>query len=240
VTGATDPGGRLVSVLRTISEEADGPLRRMVCDAAARRLHAPGVGLAVAATDDLLQTLTCTPAAVDIEAAQVENGDGPALAAHRSGEPVLVPDLAVDERWHGLCGDGLAGEMVAAFSFPVRDGAVRLGTLNVYRDRAGGLDDDEHADALVFARLAFDLLLAPHDGVEGPPGGSAQATRWWRANGIPAPEVHQATGMVSVQFGIALADALAVLRAHAFAGSTPMAAVAAEVVARRLRFDPEP
>ncbi|MFD0630267.1 ANTAR domain-containing protein [Catenulispora yoronensis] len=50
-------------------------------------------------------------------------------------------------------------------------------------------------------------------------------------------EVHQATGMISVQLGVSLAEALVRLRAHAWAADRLLADVAADVVARRLRFD---
>jgi AmiR/NasT family two-component response regulator len=49
--------------------------------------------------------------------------------------------------------------------------------------------------------------------------------------------VHQAAGMVAVQLGIGVADALVRLRAHAFATGTPLHKLAEEVVDRRLRFD---
>ena len=52
-------------------------------------------------------------------------------------------------------------------------------------------------------------------------------------------QVHQATGMVTVQAGASIADALAILRAHAFSTETTLAQVAREVVERRLRFAPE-
>ena len=42
--------------------------------------------------------------------------------------------------------------------------------------------------------------------------------------------------MVSVQLGVGLAEALVRLRAHAYAGDRPLADVAADVVARRLRL----
>jgi AmiR/NasT family two-component response regulator len=50
--------------------------------------------------------------------------------------------------------------------------------------------------------------------------------------------VHQATGMISVQLGVSLEEALARLRAHAFAASAALGDVAGDVVNRRLRFDP--
>jgi hypothetical protein len=42
-----------------------------------------------------------------------------------------------------------------------------------------------------------------------------------------------------VQLGVSLADALARIRAHAYATNRPLREVAADIVARRLRFDPE-
>jgi hypothetical protein len=49
--------------------------------------------------------------------------------------------------------------------------------------------------------------------------------------------VHQAAGMVAVQLGIGVADALVRLRARAFATGTPLHKLAEDVVDRRLRFD---
>jgi hypothetical protein len=52
--------------------------------------------------------------------------------------------------------------------------------------------------------------------------------------------VHQASGMVAAQLGIGVGDALVRLRAHAFGNDRPLADVARDVVARRLRFAPGP
>ena len=49
-------------------------------------------------------------------------------------------------------------------------------------------------------------------------------------------EVHQACGMVSAQLEISLTEAAVRLRAHAYAEDRPLAEVAREVVARRLRL----
>jgi steroid delta-isomerase-like uncharacterized protein len=48
--------------------------------------------------------------------------------------------------------------------------------------------------------------------------------------------IHQATGMVSVQLDVGMAIALVCLRSHASAAGRPLADVAADVVARRLRL----
>ena len=49
-------------------------------------------------------------------------------------------------------------------------------------------------------------------------------------------EVHQAAGMLSEQLDIRAADALVMLRAHAYAEERPIDLVAREVVTRRLRI----
>ena len=47
----------------------------------------------------------------------------------------------------------------AVFAFPLRMGGIRLGVLDLYRDRAGALSDQELAEALAFADAATMLLL---------------------------------------------------------------------------------
>ena len=49
-------------------------------------------------------------------------------------------------------------------------------------------------------------------------------------------EIHQASGMVSIQLQVPVAEALVRIRAHAFADGRPLGAVAADIVARRLRL----
>ena len=49
--------------------------------------------------------------------------------------------------------------------------------------------------------------------------------------------VHQASGMVAVQLGVSVGEALLRLRAYAFANDRLLAEVAEDVVGRRLRFD---
>ncbi|MGH3311543.1 MAG: ANTAR domain-containing protein [Streptomyces sp.] len=61
--------------------------------------------------------------------------------------------------------------------------------------------------------------------------------RWSEQAGPQHPEVHQATGMVTVQLGVTAAVALVRLRDYAFAQDRRLSEVAKDVVARRLRFD---
>jgi len=100
--------------------------------------------------------------------------------------------------------------------------------LDLYRRAPGALSPTQMRDALSAADAATLILL----GLRSDPG-DEQA--WDRSWGNRA-EVHQATGMVVAQLGISAADALARLRAHAFAEQRLLGEVARDVVARRLRF----
>ena len=50
-------------------------------------------------------------------------------------------------------------------------------------------------------------------------------------------ELFQAQGMVMIQLGVTLTEAMTRIRAYAYAENRPLSDVAADIVARRLRFD---
>jgi len=87
------------------------------------------------------------------------------------------------------------------------------------------------------------MILGARTG-PGTPGGQDDCDASWDASRLDPTlgshaEIHQATGMVLAQLGIDATDALARLRAHAFAHQQPLLVVAADVVARRLIFSQE-
>jgi hypothetical protein len=53
-------------------------------------------------------------------------------------------------------------------------------------------------------------------------------------------EIDQATGMVTLQLGVGVAEAFASLRAYAYAHDRRLADVASDIVARRLRLHDDP
>ncbi len=118
---------------------------------------------------------------------------------------------------------------------PLTLGAIALGALEICRDVDGPLSSDELADALLFADTATALLLgrsAPQAALDGAELWGTEPERRW---GV----VHQATGMVSVQLDTDLGEAFLRLRAHAYLTGLRLSEVAADVVARRLRFAPD-
>jgi AmiR/NasT family two-component response regulator len=51
--------------------------------------------------------------------------------------------------------------------------------------------------------------------------------------------IHQATGMISVQAGVSLSEALLLLRARAYSLERPLVDVAQDVLNGHLSFDPQ-
>ena len=86
--------------------------------------------------------------------------------------------------------------MRAVFGFPLRSGTVRLGALNLYRDRSGPLTGDQHADALVVADVAARWVLEAQAGAA--PDTVAEELE---AGADFHFAVHNAAGIVSVQRG---------------------------------------
>lgn len=211
-----------------------GALRRL-CTAAVRAVPALGVGLSLMSEDGVRGVAAASdPASERIDELQFTLGEGPCMDAFASRRPVLEPDLAVGGavRWPiyapAVCREGVH----AAFAFPLQVGASRLGVLDLYREHPGTLSADELADALTFADVATTMLL---DGQEDAPAGAAAA-------GLDEAleyrfELYQAQGMVMVQMGVNLIEAMAVLRAYAYAHDRDLADVARDVVTRRLRLD---
>jgi hypothetical protein len=169
-----------------------------------------------------------------IERLQFDLGEGPCIDAHSEDRPILEPDLAdpAVPRWLAFSEPAVAAGVRAIFGFPLQVGAVRLGALNLYCDAPGSLSDEQHADALVMADIAAEAVLLMQ--AEAPPGALGAALQ----EGADFQSVvHQASGMVSVQLQVSVGQALIRLRGHAFGSGRPLAAVARDVVERRLRFD---
>jgi GAF domain-containing protein len=168
-----------------------------------------------------------------IEELQYTLGEGPCVDAYRQDRVVAEPDLAdpVTRRWLAFTPPAVAAGVRAVFGFPLRVGTVRLGALNLYRDRPGPLSGDQHADALVIADVAARWVL------EAQAGAPLDAVAEELEIGADFHfAVHNAAGMVSVQEGISVTEALIWLWAFAFSSDRLLADVAQDVVARRLRL----
>jgi len=226
---------RLRILTELVDQEAPELQTKRLCEVCAEVTVMSGAGIMLM-SDDVPQGSVCTTDAVSdlIEQLQYELGEGPCVDAYQQDRPVLEPDLADARtpRWPGFTGPAVDAGVRAVFGFPLQVGTVRLGALNLYRDRSGPLSDDQHADALVMADIAAQAVLVLQ--ANAPPGKLAAELE---ASADFQYVVHQASGMVAAQLEVSVAHALIRLRAHAFGNDRPLAEVARDVVDRKLRFD---
>lgn len=211
---------------------------RRLCAAAAGALDACGVGLTLMTGDGVRALGAATdPTTEQFEELQLTLGEGPCIDAFARRRPVLVAQLAdgAQARWPAYVPGIYALGARAVFAFPLQVGAARLGVLDVFRAHPGALSADDLTLALVFAEVAVAALL---DGQEQTRSGDGD-DRFDDMLG-PRTQVFQAQGMVMVQLGISLVDAIARIRAYAYAENRGLAEVAADIVAGRLRFDTDP
>ena len=175
---------------------------------------------------------------------QLTLGEGPGLDAATSGGPVLASDM-----------DEVEAVRRSRRRSPRRH--VRLGRRRSLRSRcrwgrsgpgswactgsgpATAAALSSSGDALVFADTATLLMLDAQDQTAGEavagsgPGGQPPDLALHRA------EIDQATGMLTEQLGVGIAEAFIRLRAYAYAHDRGLSALARDIVARRLRLSPD-
>lgn len=238
-----DPAAEVARVVELVEVEpaADdaapgtgGWLQRLCC-VATRDLPAWGAAVSLVAEQGSLGLA----AASDVTSANLDGlqfllGEGPCMDVLDLRRPVLVPELAGESgrRWPGYSAAAYDHGARSVFAFPLQVGAACAGVLDLYRDRVGSLSTDELTRALTFAQVATTALL----------DGQLRADRGHTPDGIDDVldsryALHQAQGMVMVQLDISLADAMARLRAYAYADERGLDQVAADIVARRLTLE---
>jgi hypothetical protein len=206
-----------------------------VCVAAVALLSLSGAAISLMVDGQLRGSAGVSePGIAAVQELQLELGEGPGVDVWTNDVPVLEPDLARrgTTRWPTFARTAEGAGVRAVFAFPLRTGAIRIGVLMLYRDRAGPLAGEELALGLVLADVATQVVLAVRAGA--PPDTvhallAREPAHW--------AEVHQATGMVSVQVGVSMDEAFVRLRAHAFGDGRSLRDVARDVVSRRLTLE---
>lgn len=205
-----------------------------VCVACAGVPSMTGAGIILSAGGEIRTSLgKSDPVEGVIEDAQFTFGEGPCIDAARHSAPVHEPDLAGPGllRWPIFSPRAVEAGVAAVFAMPLQVGATHLGAMNYYRILPGPLTHQQITDVLAISDLVAHTLIALQ--AHAPPGGLAPALA-----DVPfRAHVHQATGMISAQLDIDMAEALVRLRGFAYTQDSPIDEVAGRVVARTLRFD---
>jgi hypothetical protein len=151
--------------------------------------------------------------------------EGPARDAAIGRVPVMADSGALGDRWthYGPALAQLGVHAVAAVPLQLSEGA--FGALTAFGTGSAG-DLDVSALDTVADTLAHAVLSAPEPAVLGQdlPGVGVFE------DGDARPVVHQAAGMLSVQAHCTIANALALIRARAFADEEPLEATSGRIV----------
>ncbi|MCZ4512968.1 ANTAR domain-containing protein [Streptomyces sp. ActVer] len=230
----------MADVLRSLRLGGRGDPAR----ACALALGAEGVALSLLVGNGrMAEPLWCHPeVSARFEELQFTLGEGPGPDAVRTGSPVMEPDLdrVRPDRWPALLPPARDMGVQGVCCFPLGIGAIRLGVLTVLCDGDRTMSVQQSTDATALAAALTGALLngdgrGSRNGSGN--GGPALGLLLDRPTGLHRAAVHQATGMISVQLGVTMEEALLRLRAHAYSSERPLGEVADDVVARRLRFN---
>ena len=236
---------RLHRLLRLVDGEPrgdrDGGLAARldrICRVAVQVVPADGAGVTIMDSDarPLGTIAASSPVFRGLEDIQFTLGEGPCVEASAERSPVLEADLARvgRRRWPAYADSAQQEGVSAVFAFPIQVGAARLGVLDVYRFEAAPLAAESLRDALSLARICLTTMLSlPTAASVGEVAdGLGDAFRL-------SPEVYQAQGVVMIQLGVSLAEAMVRLRAHAYANGRPIGEVSREVLAGTIVFTRE-
>jgi hypothetical protein len=212
-------------------------LLNQLCGRAVHSLPATGAGMSLLSGGDRCRPAAAAdPVSERLEELQFVLGEGPCVDAVTSRRPVLVDRLGVDGpgRWPAYTSAAQEAGVRAVFAFPLRSGASRLGVLDFFRADEGHLSAPELGRAFALADDAVAILT-------GTPEADVVSTMdAEQLDELAGPaELFQAQGMVMVQIGGTLTQAMVRIRAYAYAENLRLIDVARAIVDRKLRFDPD-
>jgi ANTAR domain len=182
------------------------------------------------------------PVSEQLAELQLTLGEGPCHDVLASAGPVLASELGDAEsarRWPAFTPAACQLGAGAVFAFPLIVGAIRAGVLGLYRGAPGPLPGRQFGDLLILADAATLMLLGSEHG-DAENGDGAALDGQAPDLALHRAEIDQATGMLTVQLGVPVAEAFARLRAYAYSQDRRLADVAGDIVARRIRLGRDP
>ncbi|PRZ02646.1 ANTAR domain-containing protein [Isoptericola sp. CG 20/1183] len=221
MTAGLSPTELLGLLAQTLaSADAEEPLAVRLCRAVVKIVDGHGGTLAVASVPGDRMVVSTSTTYAQIDALQELLGEGPVPQAIHDDRLVVARVEDSPNRFPTFAQEAAkaVGGPLTVYAVPMHAGVRTVGVLSLYL--TSGQLSRGSADIQFLADAVGTSLMNDLDALD-----------WSQKS-----HVHQATGMVTAQLRIHPDDALAVLRAHAFARSTDLQTVAEDVLARRMAF----
>jgi hypothetical protein len=204
-----------------------------LCLAAADALALAAVVVRLVPADGEGVVVAASPAGRELGALEALSGEGPGRSAYLDRRPIFLGDLARHGslRWAGFATPAV---VATVFVIPLSVGAARLGTLEGFGAVAEPWSCSATEVALGFAQLATEMLTSPPTGCTEP----ALDEEFGRALDYRA-EIAHAQGMLTIDQGVDLVEALILLGAHAFSENKTLLELARQIK-DGYRLPPEP
>ena len=168
-----------------------------------------------------------------LEMFQLQQDEGPCLDCFHEGEPVVVPDLdEQEERWPQFCAAARDVGFKSVHALPMRLRNTVLGTLGLFGEEVGSLDDDDLALAQALVHVASVAIVNERSATDRAVV-NAQLQHALTSRIV----VEQAKGVIAHGGNLEMDAAFAVLRRYARDHSRKLSDVAGEIVRRELAQD---
>lgn len=204
-----------------------------LCSACVSFLDVDGAGITLMGGEHTGPVCCSNERMRGLEELQFTLGEGPCHDAYQRNEVVSATDLRTlgRARWPAFSALARESGVNAVFAYPLVAAKAKVGVLTVYQDDIGPLTSNQHTDSAGVARILALMVLSLQSGRNpdsvSDPLDAALAAR---------ASVHQASGMVALQLTVSVPEALARIRAYAYANELGVNDVAAAIVARELRL----
>jgi GAF domain-containing protein len=159
---------------------------------------------------------------------QLDAGEGPCVEAYRTGRVVTVGSLdEMRKRWPAFAEASRQSGYASVHAIPLRLRNETLGSMNLYREHTGALNEEDIVAAQALTDIATISILQQR-GLE-----RATIARVQLQHALDSRVViEQAKGFLAQTHGVDMDQAFTLLRSYARSHRVPLAETARQVVAR--------
>jgi transcriptional regulator with GAF, ATPase, and Fis domain len=163
---------------------------------------------------------------------QIRAGEGPCVEAVTTGEVVSVADMDdMAGRWPTFAADAAASDYVAVHAIPLRLRGQTIGSMNLFREHEGSLNDEDAIAAQALADVATISILQER-AIRDSTIVKEQLQHALNSRVL----IEQAKGVLSYTHDLDMDGAYRLLRHHSRSTRAPMTVVATQIIDGSLKI----